>query len=75
MRTTIILDDYVARKLKNIVPQRKISRFINILIKEKIEEIEKKELIEKMKEGYIASMMDRKELNEDWDIISAEGWE
>ncbi len=75
VRTTIILDDTVAKKLKSIVPPRKLSHFINNLIEEKIDEIERRELIERMKEGYLATRKDRRQLNEDWDPILAENWE
>lgn len=74
MRTTIVLDDNLYEKLKTSIPQRKISNFINQLIKEKLAEVEKKAITKKMKEGYLNTKKDRKELDKDWDSILAEGW-
>ena len=75
MRTTIVLEDALYEKLKESVPQRKISNFINQLIKEKIADAEKKAIANQMKEGYLNTNKDRKELGKDWDSIFAEGWE
>jgi metal-responsive CopG/Arc/MetJ family transcriptional regulator len=74
MRTTIVLDDTLYEKLKISIPQRKISNFINQLIKEKLAEVEKEAITKKMKEGYLNTKKDRKELDKDWDSILAEGW-
>ena len=75
MRTTIVLEDAFYTKFKESVPQRKISNFINQFIKEKIADAEKKAIANKMKEGYLNTNKDRKELGKDWDGILAEGWE
>lgn len=75
MRTTIVLDDTVYEKLKKSIPQRKISSFINQLIREKFANAEENVLVKKMKEGYLNTRKDRKELEKDWDRILAEGWE
>lgn len=75
MRTTIVLDDTLYEKLKNSIPQRKISNFINQIIKEKLANVEKRTMTKKMKEGYLNTGKDRKELDQDWDSILAEGWE
>lgn len=75
MRTTIVLDDTLYEKLKNSIPQRKISNFINQIIKEKLADVEKRALTKKMKEGYLNTGKDRKELDQDWDGILAESWE
>ncbi len=75
MRTTIVLDDTLYEKLKSSIPQRKISNFINQIIKEKLADVEKRAMTKKMKEGYLNTGKDRKELDKDWDGILAEGWE
>jgi len=75
MRTTIVLDDTLYEKLKSSIPPRKISSFINQIIKEKLADVEKRALTKKMKEGYLNTGKDRKELDKDWDGILAEGWE
>lgn len=75
MRTTIVLDDIVYEKLKKSIPQRKISSFINQIIRERFADAEENALTKKMKEGYLNTRKDRKELEKDWDRILAEGWE
>lgn len=75
VRTTIILEDSVYEKVKTIIPPRRISQFINRVIKEKIEQIERQRIIEEMKEGYIATRRNRRELNKEWDAILSEDWE
>lgn len=75
MRTTIVLDDTLYEKLKDVIPQRKFSNFINQIIREKLDDAEEKAITKKMKEGYLNTRKDRKELGKDWDGILAEGWE
>lgn len=75
MRTTIVLEDTVYEKLKKTIPQRKLSNFINQIIREKFEAAEETALAGKMKEGYLNTRKDRKELNKDWDRVLAKGWE
>jgi metal-responsive CopG/Arc/MetJ family transcriptional regulator len=75
MRTTIIIEDALYEKFKSLASKRKLSEFINQLLREKLEEEENKALSQKMKEGYLATRRERKSLNEDWDSILAEDWE
>lgn len=75
MRTTIIIDDALYEKFKSLASKRKLSEFINQLLREKLEEEKNRALSQKMKEGYLATRRERKSLNEDWDSILAEDWE
>lgn len=75
MRTTIIIEDALYEKFKSLASKRKLSEFINQLLREKLEEEENRTLSQKMKEGYLATRRERKSLNEDWDSILAEDWE
>jgi metal-responsive CopG/Arc/MetJ family transcriptional regulator len=75
MRTTLVLDDNLMARVKNVVPPRKLSQFVNRLLEEKIQEMEKRELLAEMKQGYIATRENRRELNREWDAILAEKWE
>jgi len=75
MRTTIIIEDALYEKFKSLAAKRKLSDFINQLLREKLEEEENRMLSKRMKEGYLATRRERKSLNEDWDSILAEDWE
>jgi metal-responsive CopG/Arc/MetJ family transcriptional regulator len=75
MRTTIIIEDALYEKFKSLASKRKLSEFINQLLREKLEEEENRALSQKMKEGYLATRRERKSLNEAWDPILAEDWE
>ena len=75
MRTTIIIEDVLYEKFKSLAAKRKLSEFINQLLREKLEEEENKTLSKRMKEGYLATRRERKSLNEDWDSILAKDWE
>jgi len=75
MRTTIVIDDEIYEKYKPLVNKRKLSRLINQLLKERLEEAKGRLAAKEMREGYLATRRERKALNEDWDEILAEGWE
>ncbi len=75
MRTTIIIEDALYEKFKSLAAKRKLSEFINQLLREKLEEEENRMLSKRMKEGYLATRRERRSLNEDWDSILAEDWE
>jgi metal-responsive CopG/Arc/MetJ family transcriptional regulator len=75
MRTTIIIEDALYEKFKSLAAKRKLSEFINQLLREKLDEEENRIFSKKMKEGYLATRRERKSLNEDWDSILAEDWE
>ncbi len=74
MRTTIIIEDALYEKFKSLAAKRKLSEFINQLLREKLEEEENRMLSKRMKEGYLATRRERKSLNKDWDSILAEDW-
>ena len=75
MRTTIIIEDALYEKFKSLAAKRKLSEFINQLLREKLEEEKNRMLSKRMKEGYLATRRERKSFNEDWDSILAEDWE
>jgi hypothetical protein len=51
-----------------------MSRFINQTIAEKLDALERQQVEEAMKEGYVASREDRAALNEDWGVLDTEQW-
>lgn len=74
VRTTIHLDEEVYSILKTRTPPRKMSRFINQAIVEKLRALEREEFAAAMREGYIATCRERAALNEDWQVVDAAGW-
>jgi len=74
IRTTVVLEDSVIKKIKTLVPQRRLSRFINAALAEKLYELERKEVSELKMQGYIATRKERDGINKDWEAVSTEGW-
>ena len=75
VRTTVVLEDAVIKRIKTLVPPRRLSRFINTILAEKLQEMVKQELSERMKQGYIATRKERERYNKEWEVVSTEGWE
>lgn len=74
MRTTIYLSDDVNARLRRLVPQRGLNRFINQALAEKIDALERQQLEQAMKEGYLATRAERVELNSDWSALDIADW-
>lgn len=74
MRTTINLDEELNTRLRRIVPGRRLNRFINEAVAAKLEELERRQIEQEMKEGYLATQVERNELNQDWEALDIEGW-
>jgi len=68
-KTTVTLDEEPLLRLREFVPQRGLSRFINETLAEKLAALERQRIEEEMKEGYIATRQDREELAEDWNAV------
>ncbi len=70
-RLNITLPEDVASEIENF-PNK--SRFIAQAIKEKLERIKKEKLERLLTEGYKATSREDKEINEEWEKITLEGW-
>jgi hypothetical protein len=68
-----ISEDTVSR-LKNIVPEGNRSGFVGMAIEEKLDQIEREQFLELMKEGYLARRQEDIESNQEWDAATSEGW-
>ena len=73
-KTTVHLDDALVERLRRHVPPRRLNRFINQTLAEKIDALERAQVEAAMREGYVATRADREELATDWDVLDAEGW-
>ncbi len=74
LRTTIYIDESLITQVRRFIPQRGLSQLINELLQQKVAELEKIEIEQQMRAGYLASRQDRAALNEDWKLIDGEGW-
>jgi metal-responsive CopG/Arc/MetJ family transcriptional regulator len=74
VRTTVHLDEELLRRVRQIVPERGLNRFINEALEEKTRSVERLRIEEAMREGYIATRRDRTELNEEWSAVETESW-
>ena len=74
VRTTIHLDEKLLDRVRRVVPQRGLSRFVNEAVAEKMSVLERQQIEEAMKEGYLASWNADPELAADWEIVDLENW-
>jgi metal-responsive CopG/Arc/MetJ family transcriptional regulator len=70
-RLNITLPEKIAQEIKDISNK---SGFIAEAIKEKIEKINRKKLDQLLIEGYEATRKEDKEINQEWEKITLEGW-
>jgi len=74
MKTTLYLDDALAARLRRLVAGRKLNRFVNDTLAEKVEQLETERLDAEMKAGYLAVREERAELATDWAAVDLEHW-
>lgn len=74
MRTTIDLDDELAARLRALLPARRLNRFINETLTEKVDALERRAIEDAMKEGYLAEQRQQYRLVSDWEPIETEDW-
>ncbi len=70
-RLNITLPEKIAQEIKDI-PNK--SSFISEAVKEKLERINKEKLDKLLIEGYKATRKEDKEINQEWEKITLEGW-
>jgi hypothetical protein len=70
-RLNITLPEEIAQEIKYI-PNK--SGFISEAVKEKLDRINKEKLDKLLIEGYKASRKEDKEINQEWEKITLEGW-
>ena len=70
-RLNITLPEKIAQEIKYI-PNK--SSFISEAVKEKLDRINKEKLDKLLIEGYKATRKEDKEINQEWEKITLEGW-
>lgn len=70
-RLNITLPEKIAQEIKYI-PNK--SAFISEAVKEKLDRINKEKLDKLLIEGYKATRKEDKEINQEWEKITLEGW-
>jgi len=70
-RLNITLPEDISCEIEDI-PNK--SRFIAEALREKLERIKKEKLERLLIEGYKAASQEDKEINEEWERITLEGW-
>jgi Arc/MetJ family transcription regulator len=74
VRTTIHLDDALLARVRRFIPPRGLNRFINDALAEKLDALEREQVEQAMKEGYLATQRDRSGIDADWHVVDTEGW-
>ena len=70
-RLNITLPEEIAQEI-NDIPNKSV--FISEAVKEKLERINKEKLDKLLIEGYKATRREDKEINQEWEKITLEGW-
>ena len=70
-RLNITLPEEIAQEIKDI-PNK--SGFISEAVKEKLDRINKEKLDKLLIEGYKATRREDREINQEWEKITLEGW-
>ena len=70
-RLNITLPEEIAQEI-NDIPNK--SGFISEAVKEKLERINKEKLDKLLIEGYKATRKEDREINQEWEKITLEGW-
>ncbi len=70
-RLNITISEEVVKKMSNI-PNK--SKFITEAVEEKLQRIEKEKLNRILAEGYRATKTEDKDVNNDWEQVTIEGW-
>lgn len=73
-RTTIYLDQSLLTRVRRFIPPRGLSKFVNELLLQQVIQLEQAEIDAQMREGYLATLEEREELNHDWQIVDGEAW-
>ena len=73
-RTTVYIDESLMNRVRSHVTPRGLSALINELLTERVRQWEQAELEVRLREGYLATREERKELNADWQAIDGEDW-
>ncbi|MBI2940067.1 MAG: hypothetical protein HYY04_06465 [Chloroflexi bacterium] len=74
VKTTIYLDEELLGRVRRLLPSRGLNRFINEALAEKVDALERQQIEQAMREGYLASQRERADLDRDWEAVDVEGW-
>jgi hypothetical protein len=74
VRTTVYLEEDLLVRVRQLVPTRGLSRFINETLAKKLDALEREQVEAAMREGYIATREERAALNQDWAALDTLDW-
>jgi Arc/MetJ family transcription regulator len=74
VRTTVQIDDALMERARRLVSARGFSRLVNEALEAHVDALERERVEAAMREGYLATREDRRELNQDWEAVDGEGW-
>ena len=74
IRTTIYLDEKLLERVRRFVAPRDLNQLVSELLDERVRQIEQVEIETAMRNGYLATKSERRDLNADWQVVDGEGW-
>jgi metal-responsive CopG/Arc/MetJ family transcriptional regulator len=72
LKLNFTMPEDIARELKNRISKNKRSAFVSEAVRSTLEELEKKQLEQELKEGYQIRYKEDAEINQDWEKITLE---
>jgi len=74
VRVNFTIPEEVVKALNKRVEKRKRSAFVTLAVSEKLNKIDKEELIKNLVEGYQASAEEDAILSNEWESATLENW-
>ena len=74
VRVNFTIPEEVIKSLNNSVEKRKRSAFVALAVSEKLNKIDKEELIKNLVEGYQVSAEEDAILSNEWESATLESW-
>jgi Arc/MetJ family transcription regulator len=74
VRTTVQIDESLMERARRLIPTRGFSQFVNEALAARVDALEREQIETAMREGYLATRGDRRELSHDWEAVDNEGW-
>lgn len=74
MRTTIVIDDSLDRKMRPLVSKRGLSEFINRCLREHFEKEERTRRLREMEQSYARAAKGKGRVSEEFNVADTEEW-
>lgn len=74
IKLNFTIPEHTASRLRRVVADGNRSGFVGAAIDEKLDQVERQQFFELLKEGYQVRRQEGIEINQEWEAITLEGW-